>query len=424
MFFYRANFLICKIELNRNILIKVRYKHNMEDFMKRVAVATVALISLIFTSGAIIDFEKSYALMNIENKQEIGIIDSEHIFENIVGEIEADFKQEFGESMDLGLNVEVIKANKSKRTEELSNEELRTLIYESVSPTAVGYEVFIGDKRIATLKTQEEADIFMEDIKKPFLSHGEKVIFSQEIVSKSKRVNCFEIMTLFGALSMMDQNIELTGISREEVKTRFEGESLSDITITYIDTVSELISYDTVIKESSTLYRGTEEIIQSGIPGLIQTKKEVVEKNGIVIEETAISSQIKYEPTVEIIVRGTKSIPTKQSKIVDIAKNYIGVPYVWGGTTPEGFDCSGLVQYVFREAGIKLPRTSAEQGKVGEYIEKEDLKPGDLVCFPGHIGIYIGEGQFLHAPDVGQKVRINSLDAMNNFTHGRRLEGD
>lgn len=390
--------------------------------MKRVAVATVALISLIFTSGAIIDFEESYALMNIENKQEIGIIDSEHIFENIVGEIEADFKQEFGESMDLGLNVEVIRANKSKRTEELSNEELRTLIYESISPTAVGYEVFIGDKRIATLKTQEEADIFMEDIKKPFLSHGEKVIFSQEIVSKSKRVNCFEIMTLFGALSMMDQNIELTGISREEVKTRFEGESLSDITITYIDTVSELISYDTVIKESSTLYRGTEEIIQSGIPGLIQTKKEVVEKNGIVIEETAISSQIKYEPTVEIIVRGTKSIPTKQSKIVDIAKNYIGVPYVWGGTTPEGFDCSGLVQYVFREAGIKLPRTSAEQGKVGEYIEKEDLKPGDLVCFPGHIGIYVGEGQFLHAPDVGQKVRINSLDAMNNFTHGRRLE--
>lgn len=391
--------------------------------MKRAAIATVALISLVFTSGVIMASEESYAIRNVKNGQEIGIIESEHILEGIVSEIEAEFKQEFGESVDLGLSLEAVKNNKYQKNEGLSSEELRTLIYESISPTAVGYEVFIDSEKIAVLKTQKEADIFIDEIKKPFSSQGENIVFSQEISSKNARVNCFEITTLFGALSMMDQNLELTGTSREEVKTRFEGEELSDITVTYIDIVSELIAYETVTKESNSLYEGTEEVIQAGVPGLIQTKKEVVEKNGVVTEETVISSQVKYEPVVEIIVKGTKSIPTKQSKIVDIAKKYIGVPYVWGGTTPKGFDCSGLVQYVFREAGISLPRTSAEQSKVGEYIERGDLRPGDLVCFPGHIGIYIGEGQFLHAPDVGQKVRINSLDAMNNFTHARRIKG-
>ena len=89
--------------------------------------------------------------------------------------------------------------------------------------------------------------------------------------------------------------------------------------------------------------------------------------------------------------------------IIATAKQYIGVPYVWGGSTPSGFDCSGFVQYVFARHGITLPRTSAAQYTAGKWVSKSDLRPGDLVFYNtsgsgvSHLGIYIGNGQFIHA---------------------------
>lgn len=96
--------------------------------------------------------------------------------------------------------------------------------------------------------------------------------------------------------------------------------------------------------------------------------------------------------------------PNKANAIVATAKKYIGVPYVWGGTSPSGFDCSGLVQYVFRQHGIVLNRTCVTQYQQGTYVSKSNLQPGDLVFFQNtyaagisHVGIYIGNGQFIHA---------------------------
>ena len=92
------------------------------------------------------------------------------------------------------------------------------------------------------------------------------------------------------------------------------------------------------------------------------------------------------------------------SAIVATAKQYLGVPYVWGGSTPKGFDCSGLVQYVYAKHGISLPRTSKQQWTAGTAISKASLQPGDLVFFANtytsgvsHLGIYIGNGQFIHS---------------------------
>ena len=91
------------------------------------------------------------------------------------------------------------------------------------------------------------------------------------------------------------------------------------------------------------------------------------------------------------------------SAIIATAKQYIGVPYVWGGSTPSGFDCSGYVKYVFGKHGITLPRTSAQQYNVGKWVSKSNLQPGDLVFYNtsgsgvSHLGIYIGNGQFIHA---------------------------
>jgi cell wall-associated NlpC family hydrolase len=98
-------------------------------------------------------------------------------------------------------------------------------------------------------------------------------------------------------------------------------------------------------------------------------------------------------------------------RAVHTAEQYLGVPYVWGGESPSGFDCSGLVQYVYGKLGVHLPRTSYAQYDAGRHIGRGALEPGDLVFFDGlgHVGIYIGGGRFIHAPHTGTRVQIGTL---------------
>ena len=105
----------------------------------------------------------------------------------------------------------------------------------------------------------------------------------------------------------------------------------------------------------------------------------------------------------------------KRDAIIEEAKKYLGVKYVWGGTTPNGFDCSGLTQYVLRKFGVNIPRVSQQQAGAGERRAVADLDVGDLVLFNhgasgvGHVAFYLGNGQILEAPRTGLNVRIRKL---------------
>jgi len=106
--------------------------------------------------------------------------------------------------------------------------------------------------------------------------------------------------------------------------------------------------------------------------------------------------------------------------IVAKAENYLGVPYLWGGFTPMGFDCSGLVQYVYKQLGISLERTTYYQVHQGVIVDRNDLKPGDLIFFTtndddpndiSHVGIYKGNDLFIQAPKPGDYVRVSNLNS-------------
>ncbi len=122
--------------------------------------------------------------------------------------------------------------------------------------------------------------------------------------------------------------------------------------------------------------------------------------------------------------------PSAGARVVAAAQRMLGAPYRFGGASPlQGFDCSGLVQYSHARAGLRAPRTVAEQKRRATPLNGDDLRPGDLVFFNtdykgGHVGIFIGGHRFIHAPSSGGRVRIDSLDApywRRHFDGGGRI---
>jgi len=117
-------------------------------------------------------------------------------------------------------------------------------------------------------------------------------------------------------------------------------------------------------------------------------------------------------------LKSKKGATFNKSKILTNAKKYLGGKYVWGGTKPKGFDCSGYVQYLYEKEGVALPRTAYEQSKVGMYVSRKELKKGDLLFFLTnkkrnipitHVGMYLGNDKFIHAASRKKGIIISSL---------------
>ena len=103
-------------------------------------------------------------------------------------------------------------------------------------------------------------------------------------------------------------------------------------------------------------------------------------------------------------------------EVVNYAMNYLGTPYVWGGDSPAGFDCSGFAQYVYRHFGVEITRTTYTQVTQGSYVARENLRPGDLVFFTysgdgeaEHVGMYVGNNSYIHCPQPGDVVRVSTI---------------
>jgi cell wall-associated NlpC family hydrolase len=115
------------------------------------------------------------------------------------------------------------------------------------------------------------------------------------------------------------------------------------------------------------------------------------------------------------------------SRVVAYARHFLGIPYSWGGSSPStGFDCSGLVRFVYGHFGIRLPHSSWGDLAYGRRIGRGSLQPGDLVFFygAGHVGIYLGGGRFIDAPHSGARVRISTMGEYSGFYGARRFGAD
>jgi cell wall-associated NlpC family hydrolase len=150
-------------------------------------------------------------------------------------------------------------------------------------------------------------------------------------------------------------------------------------------------------------------------------------------DPTPTTNALPVVPPVPIVkakvrhaVRTTQSHLAFGVRVVDYAKRFRGVRYVYGGSSPRsGFDCSGFVRYVYAHFGVALAHSSYAQFDLGRHVSRSALRPGDLVFFDGlgHVGIYIGNGRFIHAPHTGTRVRVQTLAGWYNarFSGARRL---
>lgn len=163
--------------------------------------------------------------------------------------------------------------------------------------------------------------------------------------------------------------------------------------------------------------------------------KEYVEKQIDKLEEDKAKLTAYVENHMELIntsggilvpVTLPSDISEKAKSIINEAQKYLGVPYLWGGTTPSGFDCSGLMQYVFAANGVNIPRISQDQQSFAKPISTTQLKPGDLVFNKSanatHVGMYIGNDMYIHAPHTGDVVKISQLSTSNMKFAGRILD--
>ena len=235
------------------------------------------------------------------------------------------------------------------------------------------------------------------------------------------------------------RNIQVTGGFEQStlqiLDTLISADSVSDF-ISKLKFVTRSIKYDKELINNAKDTKAQIEQLQKNIEDTynkLQKEKELVEKENLEIEEDKrkvlsylVASNTLHNSTlnsnITFPVELLSDVSGTAKSVIEEASKYLGVPYVWGGTTPSGFDCSGLMQYCFAKYGINLPRVSQDQQNAGIKVPLDQIKPGDMVFFgypAHHVGLYIGEGKYLHAPQTGDVVKISELNTSKVSSVGR-----
>ena len=194
-------------------------------------------------------------------------------------------------------------------------------------------------------------------------------------------------------------------------------------------------------KASNTL--DTLLVTNDGVKPILDTNQNDLMLDSTILDELALNIQ----NSMDMDITGDKKVVTqslevgenwepftKEDELLETAKEYLGVPYIWAANGPSAFDCSGFTKYVYKKNGITLPRYSGHQANVGTRIAYDELQKGDLVFFDtakgfhkkvNHVGIYIGDNKFIHASSAKKQVMITSFSQKkfykNRFLHGRRI---
>ena len=302
------------------------------------------------------------------------------------------------------------------------------------------YAIKKDNEFVMAVRDEETAKLVLEAAKSPYNKERSDTIsnvavgFVQDVsIVRLDHVSEANIIASNEALATVNPSTSVSRSSTRTLTTGAQQQTLFDVKTTYQEFSKKAVEPGVKKVPNAEMYVGQSKTVSEGTPGVREVYSLVTLINGKAVDKKTLSQSVTVKPVDKVVEYGTKvKKVTTTGKIVlsgdasgvaGIALKYLGTPYVYGGTSPSGFDCSGFTQYVFRQVGISLPRTSGAQSRSGQYVSLSNIKSGDLLYGPGHVGIYIGNGQYVHAPVPGQSVRVQSISTFPSLSHGVRLIG-
>lgn len=316
------------------------------------------------------------------------------------------------------------------------------------------------DKREKLEASIEKLDSQIEDymIK---VEQNKKLIQSTEndISAAEKKITNIQ-QEVSAKEDMMSKRIKMMymSTSNDYLEILLQAKNFSDL-ITRVETIRKIIGFDKKVisdlDDKRAEVEDQEKVIQEKQKGLLVLKSEnegkLANLNSNIIAQKKLIEQAKAEEklfaskvdesqaqinsTMTLVQKvrnetpkynsSTGAAPISDGTVIAYASNFLGTPYLWGGTNPStGFDCSGFTQYVYSHFGVRLGRTTYDQIKDGYGVSKNELQPGDLVFFgqggdPTHMGMYVGNNTYIHAPRTGDVIKISSMGRSDYITARR-----
>ena len=184
----------------------------------------------------------------------------------------------------------------------------------------------------------------------------------------------------------------------------------------YDPEIAAMAKFTTTSQEDIEQLEGTQNLTVAAANTIKFVRGEYASKNAeSVLRQQTLNNYLAYTgPTAAEFVKNPPYSTISSDQVLQVASKYVGTPYVFGGSNPRGFDCSGLILFVYAQFGVSLPHSVTAQARSGIIVAPEDAMPGDLVIYNdhGHNGIYAGNGQMYHAPQRGDYVKLSGINSL------------
>lgn len=296
------------------------------------------------------------------------------------------------------------------------------------------WAVTVGGEEVFVVASEEEGKAIIKGVKKAYATEGAKVVDAtiepqMKVVEKDLKRG-----------QEPPQITETKDAVEQVIAANQTAEPMVVVSLTEEVSKEEEIEFETTYEETSKLYVGEEKVLTEGVPGKQTVVTKVTKQNGAVLNEEVVSTTVDVEPTPEVVQKGTKRMNAavatdvvnnggvamgvgSGSSIANYALQFVGNPYKYGGTSlTGGADCSGFTQAVYAQFGISLPRTSTAQRYVGKAVSYSEARPGDIICYSGHVGIYIGGGKIVHASTPASGICVGPATYKSIITVRRLVE--
>ncbi len=257
---------------------------------------------------------------------------------------------------------------------------------------------------------------------------AQEELMSQRLVAiyKADEVNVFTIILNSDSFDdFLNQTYYITKVSREDAKMKARLEDYADEIESITNEIdakrAEQMRLEERAGEQEAAIKAQIAERQAVYDSLDAQMRQIIDRE----RERQRLEREKAAAEAREMLKELEVSDRVQAEVIITAIQYLGVPYVWGGESPQGFDCSGLTKYVFAQHGVELPHNAAMQFQLGVPVPREELQPGDLVFWgpgnPHHVAIYIGNDQIIEAPSFGQVVTIAPMDYGPDYAGARRF---